>query len=107
MMEQQVHTAVFAPKRTEQRSTRSWLQLLSYGVRRQPLGAAGAVIVFFLILAAVFAAQLAPYHPRDAILPPYHAPTRDFVLGTDHLGRDIFSRILWGPVCPSMSGWCQ
>jgi peptide/nickel transport system permease protein len=56
----------------------------------------GAVIILLLILAAILAELLAPYHPKEAILPPYHAPARDFVLGTDHLGRDIFSRILWG-----------
>ena len=96
MMEQQAQTAVFAPKRTEPPGTHTWLQWLGYGVRRQPLGTAGAVLVLVLILAAVFAGRLAPYHPKDAILPPYHAPTRAFFLGTDHLGRDIFSRLLWG-----------
>jgi peptide/nickel transport system permease protein len=53
-------------------------------------------MVLCLILVAVCAGQLAPYHPKEAILPPYHAPTRHFLLGTDHLGRDIFSRLLWG-----------
>ncbi|MDH3602339.1 MAG: ABC transporter permease, partial [Candidatus Tectomicrobia bacterium] len=27
---------------------------------------------------------------------PYHAPTQTLILGTDHLGRDIFSRVVWG-----------
>jgi len=69
---------------------------VSQAARRQPLGELGAVIILLLILAAIFAERLAPYHPKEAILPPYHAPTRYLVLGTDHLGRDIFSRILWG-----------
>jgi peptide/nickel transport system permease protein len=69
---------------------------VSQTVRHQPLGVMGAVIILLLILAAILAELLAPYHPKEAILPPYHAPARDFVLGTDHLGRDIFSRILWG-----------
>jgi peptide/nickel transport system permease protein len=65
-------------------------------VRRQPLGVAGGVIILWLILVAIFAEHLAPYHPKEAILPPYHAPTWAFVLGTDHLGRDILSRVIWG-----------
>ena len=95
-MAQQIQTTVFATNRPEPHSARTWLQFLGYSIRRQPLGAAGGVIVVCLILAAVCAGQLAPYHPKEAILPPYHAPTRNFLLGTDHLGRDIFSRLLWG-----------
>jgi peptide/nickel transport system permease protein len=95
-MEQQTQTAVCAPKRLDQPGARTWLQWLGYGVRRQPLGAVGAVFVLLLILAAIGAGWLAPYHPKDAILPPYHAPTGAFLLGTDHLGRDILSRLLWG-----------
>ena len=95
-MAQQIQTAVFAANRPEPHSARTWLQFLGSSIRRQPLGAAGGVIVLCLILVALCAGQLAPYHPKDAILPPYHAPTRTFLLGTDHLGRDIFSRILWG-----------
>jgi peptide/nickel transport system permease protein len=48
------------------------------------------------MLVAVCAGQLAPYPPKEAILPLYHAPARNFLLGTDHLGRDIFSHLLWG-----------
>ena len=80
----------------QSRTARAPGQFLGYSIRRQPLGAAGGVIVVCLILVAVWAGQLAPYHPKEAILPPYHAPTRNFLLGTDHLGRDIFSRLLWG-----------
>lgn len=95
-MAQQVDTAILAPGRAPRPGDRTWSRLLRRAIRRQPLGVVGGGIVLLLILAAVFAEPLAPYHPKDAILPPYHAPARAFLLGTDHLGRDIFSRVLWG-----------
>lgn len=64
---------------------------------REPLGAAGLAILGVLVLVALFAPLLAPYAP-DAqdlaarLLPP----GRDHLLGSDELGRDILSRILFG-----------
>lgn len=72
------------------------LRGLSRFVRGQPLGAIGAVIVAFLVVVAIFAPLIAPYGPKvtdfDAFLPPGDV----HVFGTDHLGRDIFSRVVWG-----------
>jgi peptide/nickel transport system permease protein len=95
-MEHQANTAVLAPSRVAWQSEHTWGWYVGHAVRRQPLGVVGGVLVLLLILAAIGAGRLAPYHPKEAILPPYHAPTRAFVLGTDHLGRDILSRVLWG-----------
>lgn len=64
--------------------------------RRQPLGVAGGVVVVLLILTALFAPQLALYDPKEALFEPYHAPTQTMLFGTDHLGRDIYSRVVWG-----------
>ncbi len=64
---------------------------------RQPIGAAGAVIVILMILAAMFAEVLAPYHPEvndfTAMLEP---PGWAHWLGTDEFGRDILSRLVYG-----------
>jgi len=65
-------------------------------VRRQPLGAAGAAIVVALVAAAVLAPALAPHGPKEAAFAPYLPPSGKFPMGTDHLGRDILSRVLWG-----------
>jgi peptide/nickel transport system permease protein len=62
----------------------------------QPLGAAGAVIVLALVAAAVLAPALAPHGPKDAVFEPYQPPGPQFPLGTDHIGRDILSRVIWG-----------
>ncbi len=62
----------------------------------QPLGAIGAVIVVALITTAVFAPELAPHGAKDAAFSPYVPPGRDFPFGTDQLGRDVLSRVIWG-----------
>jgi dipeptide transport system permease protein len=60
-------------------------------------GTLGLGLVTLLILAAAFAPLLAPYGPyeqmRQAIL---HAPGGGFPLGTDDVGRDVLSRLLYG-----------
>jgi peptide/nickel transport system permease protein len=65
-------------------------------VTGQPLGAAGAVVVLILIAVALFAPVLAPHGPKDAAFAPYVAPGREFPMGTDQLGRDLLSRVIWG-----------
>jgi peptide/nickel transport system permease protein len=65
-------------------------------LRRQPLGAAGGVIVLVLIAVAVLAPRLAPHGPKEASFAPYLAPSAEFPMGTDQLGRDVLSRVIWG-----------
>jgi peptide/nickel transport system permease protein len=64
--------------------------------RRQPLGALGGLLVLLLIVTAVLAPQLAPYGPKEANFEPYTPPSRQFPMGTDYLGRDVLSRVIWG-----------
>ena len=65
-------------------------------LRRQPLGAAGGLIVLVLIAVAVLAPRLAPHGPKEASFSPYLAPSAEFPMGTDQLGRDVLSRVIWG-----------
>jgi peptide/nickel transport system permease protein len=95
-MEQQANTAVLPHSREGRQVEHTRLWKMGRFVRRQPLGVAGGFVVLLLILSAVFASALAPYDPKEAMFDPYHAPTQTLLLGTDHLGRDIFSRVLWG-----------
>ncbi|QQS87491.1 nickel transporter permease [Fusobacterium canifelinum] len=60
-------------------------------------------LIFFLIMAiiivliAIFAKQIAPKDPLNAVMTkPLHAPDNENLLGTDILGRDILSRIIYG-----------
>jgi peptide/nickel transport system permease protein len=65
--------------------------------KRQPLGAFGAVVVVIMVLMAIFANVVSPYHPERAdfanMLTP---PNTDYWLGTDAFGRDILTRIIYG-----------
>jgi peptide/nickel transport system permease protein len=63
---------------------------------RQPLGAAGSLIVLALVATAVLAPQLAPHGAKEAAFGPYLPPSADFPMGTDQIGRDILSRVVWG-----------
>ena len=66
-------------------------------IRRQPLGAAGLLVVLMMIFAAIFAPQIAPYDPEENDFEAmFAAPGLDHLLGTDEFGRDIFSRIVYG-----------
>ncbi len=65
--------------------------------RKNRLAVAGGIIVLGLVIVALFAPLFAPYLPNDIdrsnILMP---PTIDHPLGTDDLGRDVLSRMIWG-----------
>lgn len=65
--------------------------------RKKPLGAAGAGLVVLMVVAAIFADVLATYDPiaTDAYN-TLAAPGPEHWLGADHLGRDIYSRIVHG-----------
>jgi len=71
-------------------------------VQRKPLGAVSAAIVCGLIAVALFAPVLAPRDPHafnldERGLPVrMQAPSATFLLGTDPLGRDVLSRIVYG-----------
>lgn len=61
------------------------------------LALTGAFIVLLLLLVALFAPLISPYNPTATdvhnMLSP---PSKSHVFGTDELGRDVFSRMMWG-----------
>ena len=66
-------------------------------ILRQPLGAIGFVIVLTFVISVVFAPLIAPYdYARQDIPNRMEGPSVKYWLGTDHLGRDIFSRLVYG-----------
>lgn len=85
-----------ARSRLQPRRTRPLLVLWNF-VRRKPLGAAGGLIVVLMILTALFANVVAPY-AYDAGLGAERlkGPSWRHLFGTDNLGRDLFSRIVYG-----------
>lgn len=74
-----------------------WRRVVIQFTRRRPLGAVGAVIIVLMILCAISAPLIAPYHPLDTdfgaqLKPPY----ADHWLGTDAFGRDLLARLIYG-----------
>jgi peptide/nickel transport system permease protein len=92
-MSAQVTTAALAEGRVGRRSTPWWRFPKRW---RNPIGLVGAVIVLVVILMAVFAPLLAPYDPDAQQSKRLLGPSWDNLMGTDELGRDTFSRIIYG-----------
>jgi peptide/nickel transport system permease protein len=85
------------------RPTVSWWGDVWRRFRRQRLSLAAAVVLMSLALLAILAPVVSPYDPtqqfrRDGLsqLGEPLAPNTRFLLGTDGLGRDLLSRLLWG-----------
>ena len=64
--------------------------------KEKPLGTLGAAITLILLLVGIFAPLLAPYGMNEMLPNQLQAPSAKFILGTDNLGRDILSRIIFG-----------
>lgn len=86
-----------------------WLQLLL----QSKTGTSGFIIVVSIILIAIFAPQLAPYDPSaidvaNTLKPPswMTGGQVQHLLGTDNLGRDILSRIIYGTQVSLLVGCC-
>jgi peptide/nickel transport system permease protein len=67
-------------------------------LRRNPMGVVGGALLLIVVVAGVFAPLLAPYAPTEVhFSTPFQQPaTVGFALGTDDLGRDVLSRVLYG-----------
>ena len=66
-------------------------------VLRDPLGALGATLIVLFVSSAALAPWIAPYDPNALDVPArLQGPSLAHLLGTDNLGRDVFSRVLYG-----------
>jgi peptide/nickel transport system permease protein len=76
---------------------RSVLSVALAFVRRQPLGTVGLGIVLVMLFAGLFADWIAPFDPEENDFNSMmEAPSWIHLLGTDQVGRDIFSRLVFG-----------
>ena len=62
----------------------------------QPLAVVGIALAGAWLAVAVLAPWLSPYDPLDQAAGLYQPPSPEHLFGTDELGRDVFSRVLWG-----------
>lgn len=79
-----------------ERARRMWASPAARKFRRNKLAWVGLAIVSAVVFCAIFADFIAPHDPIEQVGPkPWpSSPSREFLLGVDSFGRDIFSRII-------------
>src|SRR5690242_21517024 len=88
-----VSSASETAARQPRRRRRSALRRVS----AEPLGAIGLVLVIAVLLVAIFAPWVAGHSPIAlAPINRFLPPSAEHLLGTDHLGRDLFARVVYG-----------
>lgn len=86
-----------APEARERKHPPFLVEMFTRLVKGKPLGTIGGVIVLLLLFVGIFADLLAPYGYNDIDLDALlQAPSASHLLGTDNLGRDLLSRIIYG-----------
>lgn len=89
-------SSIFSSTLVSERSKEEIRKVL-YQIRRSPLVIIGLIVVSIWVLIAIFAGQLAPYESlQQNIMGRLSAPDDFYFLGSDELGRDIFSRVMYG-----------
>jgi len=79
---------------------RAWLRL-----RRRHAALAGLAVVVLFIVLALFAPWIAPHDPIAASWAAIRkAPSAQYWLGTDEIGRDVLSRVIWGTRASLLAG---
>ncbi len=88
-------TVAAAPK--EKKHLPFLLEVVVRLVKEKPLGTVGGVIVLLLFLVGIFAPLIAPFgYNTQELSARLDAPSAKYLLGTDNLGRDLLSRIIFG-----------
>ncbi len=76
-------------------------------IKEKPLGTVGAIITLFLLLTGIFADFLAPYGMNEVYVGhDLSPPSAQFPFGTDDLGRDNLSRVIYGARISVVVGLC-
>jgi peptide/nickel transport system permease protein len=103
MMAAQVTQATVAvndehsPRRAEKRIQSGFIEVCVRLIREKPLGLLGAGIVFGMLGVAIFADVIAPYgYAQTSLLHRFQGSSLEHWMGTDQLGRDLLSRVIYG-----------
>ncbi len=79
------------------RARRTWRENVWRGLKKAPYTAwFGLIVIAFYMLVAIFAPILAPYGESEVFDIPYAPWSDEFKFGTDQLGRDMLSRLIYG-----------
>jgi ABC-type dipeptide/oligopeptide/nickel transport system permease subunit len=65
-------------------------------IRSNKLSLTGFIMLIIIVFIAVFANYIAPYDPYQRFYPPFQPPSPQHLLGTDDVGHDIFSQLIYG-----------
>ena len=76
-------------------SSESYLQTVIRRFKRHHLAAVSLIVLAVIVGAAILAPVIAPYDPNDIAGPFAEGPSKEFWLGTDQIGRDVLSRLLY------------
>ena len=94
-------------KQVEQKHHGFWFDLFRRLIREKPLGTFGLVIVIILFIVGIFANFLAPYGMNEIhLIDRLQPPSSTYLLGTDQLGRDLLSRLIYGARVSMIIGVC-
>lgn len=81
----------------EKKERSFWLNLLKRLLKERLWGSIGGAIMLIMLLVGIFADVLAPYGMNETnVAIKLSPPSSQYLFGTDHLGRDIFSRVIYG-----------
>jgi peptide/nickel transport system permease protein len=73
------------------------MMLIIHQLKKDKLASIGAIIIFFLVVIAILAPLITPYDPIELDLESrLSSPGGNHMMGTDNLGRDVLSRIIYG-----------
>lgn len=84
-------------EKIDKKGLREYRILVLKNFMKKKLVVLGAVVTILMVIIAIFAPILVTHDPYDmSVVDKLKAPCKEYIFGTDNLGRDIFSRVIYG-----------
>lgn len=93
--------AELKPETIESQPSRGWKK---YFTTTYVAAAFGLILIACFALTAIFAPIISPYHPRDRVGRPFQPPSVEHPFGTNDIGQDILSELIYGTQISLMVG---